>query len=39
MNLKTLEMEFPPLILGCDRLVDGYENEAERRRRCEQRGS
>lgn len=39
MNLKTLEMEFPPLILGCDRLVDGYENEAERRRRrCEQRG-
>lgn len=39
MNLKTLEMEFLPLILGCDRLVDGYENEAERRRRCEQRGS
>lgn len=24
MNSKTLEMEFPPLILGCDRLVDGY---------------
>lgn len=38
MNSKTLEMEFPPLILRCDRLVDGYENEAERRERCEQRG-